>query len=76
MHPVVMSGRQQALDRDAEKYDPALVAVDAPSRNTVIVRAQRERADLKAHLLKLRPGAAQKLHCGADRGVETIDAAI
>src|SRR5690606_32001973 len=76
MHSVVMPGRQQALDRYSKKDDSALVAVNAPSRDAVIIRAQRESADLEAHLLQFGPGSAQKLHCGADRGIEAIDAAI
>lgn len=73
---VVVAGREQPLDRQAEQHDPLLLMVEVPAGHFVGRVESGHRPDLESHVLQLRPGAAEELDGCADGEVEPIDTTV
>lgn len=73
---VVVSRRQQPLDRQAEQDDPPLLLIEVPSGHLVCRLERRHCPDLEAHVLQLGPRASKELHGGSDGEIESVDATV
>lgn len=76
MGGVVVSRREQALDRDAEEHDPLARPVEVPPRDLAVGFERRQRPDLEPDVLELRPGAAEEFDSRPHGEVETVDATV
>ena len=73
---VVVTGRKQPFDGQAEEHDAALLMVQMPPRHLIGGIEIRHGADLEADILQFWPGTAEELDGSPDSQIETVDPAI